>query len=749
MVSPIIIFLSSSVIRIIRNRGPEEHSPAVIAENIKYRECQQTGNTYRLGDTKVVVLNDLIKVFMRDILIFEELEFRSHKNKIIWRHRVPKGLHIFGFGEKGGPLDKRGWKKLILRNEDPGAKYWTPKCDPLYINIPFYIMARPGFSLGIFIDSPSYMQVDPCVSVSDVLSIVKYGEDLDYYIFIGENPAEIIEQFTDLVGRTYMPPLWSLGFHQSKWSYKSAREVLTIAKNFRRYGIPCDAIHLDIDYMDGYRVFTWNRKRFPDPRGLIDRLHRDGFKVVVIIDPYVKYDKKYPLYVEILKKRYYVKTKSGKPFFAYGWPGRSLMPDLTIPECREWWGRQYVNFHEKYRNDGFWNDMNEPSVETRIRVLLGYGLKKDDIIFHDGGRNSDARLVGNMYGFLEQKSTYEALRKIGKRFFILSRSGFAGIQRYSSNWTGDIWSTWGHLEGSISMILNLGLCGIVFVGADIGGFAPLVLKADPKLFARWIQLGVFYPFMRVHYMKYKPSQEPWSFGDTVRRISRKFIRFRYRLLPYIYSLFWESRKNGLPIMRPLFLEFPDDEQAYTINNQFMFGPSMLVAPITSREDRRRIYFPRGFWLDFAKRKVIRSSGEWIEYRCRLDRIPMFIRDGGIVVMQRPINYVGEENIAEYQIYMFSRDKEGTFIIYEDDGESYEFEKGYYSETKITVHKEKIDVEVIKDDYGESVKTLKFYYYTEDRPMEVIVNREAIDYRYTGKYVVFTIPKKSSNIEIHI
>ena len=747
----IIRFIGKNVIRVVRNRDIDECSPAILKDKLRYTEPSvkhlEGLEIYELDAVKVEKRDGLIKVYRKGKIIFEEVEILERDDNTIWMHRVPENAYIYGFGEKDGPLNKRGWKKLVLRNEDPGLGYMRPERDPLYINIPFYIMTKKGYALGVYIDSPSYMEIDPCISRNDILTVRKKGKDLDYYIFLGDNVRDILYYFTELVGRTYIPPLWALGYHQSKWSYKSEKEVMDIAKKFRKNNIPCDAIHLDIDYMDGFRVFTWNRKRFPDPKAMIDRLHQMGFKVVVIIDPYAKCDNNYFLYREMLDRKCYVRDKRGKPFLAYGWPGKSLMPDFCIEECRDWWGEQYLKFHKKYGIDGFWNDMNEPSVETRVRYLFKLGIKRDNMVFDVDGKDLGVEYVGNIYGFLQSMATHNALRKTGRRFFILSRSGFAGIQRYSANWTGDIWSTWKHLGRSISMLLNLGLSGVVFAGADIGGFAPLLLKAGSKLFARWIQLGLFYPFMRVHYMKYKPSQEPWRFGRKVLEISRKCINLRYRLLPYLYSLFWKSRKTGVPIIRPLFLEFEWDEKTYSIDDEFMFGPSILVAPIVTKKDIRRIYLPKGHWLDFNKNEVVISGGEWLEYFADIYTIPIFIRDGGIVVMQEAQQYVGEREVTEYELYIFSIEENGSFILYEDDGATFDYEKGIYSEVEIKVEGKNILINILKEDYQSSVKWLKVHYFSEKKPSKILVDDEETRYEYKNKFVCFKVSKENHKIRI--
>ncbi|RLF98925.1 MAG: alpha-glucosidase, partial [Thaumarchaeota archaeon] len=740
-------FVAKNIIRIFRD-GKEE-TPALIKERIEEVSFQKKETEdfieYDNGFLKVKVNKQGLVLIEKDgEIIFEEVSFeRMKKGEFVWTHKLPDDAKIYGFGEKGGPLNKRGWRKFKLMNRDPAIKYANPDTDPLYLNVPFYIIAVPKkFVLGVFINSSYYMKIDPGKGNKRLMRIEAEGGNLDVFIIFANDVKEVLYYYTELTGRTPMPPLWSLGYHQSKWSYMSEEEVMNVAKKFRELDIPCDVIHLDIDYMDGYRVFTWNTNRFPDPAKMIKKLHEMGFKVVVIQDPYVKADETYWLYREGLEKDYFVKDRRGYVFYERGWPGKSAFPDFTKEDVRKWWGRQYVEFHKKYGVDGYWNDMNEPSFVRLIPLPRVSPSRK--MVFYDNGRKTGIEKNGNIYGLLENMATIEELRKAfpNKRFFLLSRAGFAGLQRYSATWTGDVWSSWKHLRRSITMILGLGLSGIPFVGADIGGFAP-PRKANWKLYVRWLQLGVFYPFMRGHYMKGKPPQEPWAFNETVTKIAREYIKLRYRLLPYIYSLFWESHKTGLPLMRPLFMEFPDDEKAYEIEDEFMFGSHILVAPIVVKKEEREIYLPKGHWYDFWADKPFYSYGEEKKIEASLDIMPIYLRNGAIIPMQEPIHYVGEKEIEELEVLIFAEgDVKSEQVIYEDDGVSYDYEKGVYNEKLITLEgKNKITMKNLHWGYKSSVKNIKFVLLARDKPSKIIFNGEevAFEYDYDKRKVIFKVP----------
>jgi len=740
---------SCNIIRFVRNKDPSRRTEAVVFDSCSCVKIEPTGSEgrYSIGFYTIRIVGGLVEIRdNNDNLLFREIEFKTQKDRAMWSHVLVEDARLYGFGGKDGPLDKRKWRRIVLRNTDPTMRYRSPEADPLYLNIPFYIMAKKGYAVGVYIDSPSYMEVH-IDKKKGVITVEKIGTDLDVYIILGSSVKEVLDGYVKITGKPYMPPLWVLGFHQSKWSYKSEEEVMFIAKKFREYNIPCDAIHLDIDYMDGFKPFTWHPGRFPNPKHMIEQLHSMGFKVVVIVDPYIKIDDRDKLFLEGINKDYFVKDKKGGIFVARGWPGKSAMPNFLREEVRKWWGELYLRFYREYGVDGFKNDMNEPSTETRLRSYLGLGVKPKNMVFCRNGECLEIEKVGNIYALLECMGVYSTLRKTGRRFFILSRSGFAGIQRYSANWTGDIWSTWRHIRASVSMLLNMSLSGLFFIGADIGGFFPPFKKTNRKLYLRWIQLGVFYPFMRAHYAKARPPQEPWCFGKEALEIARRYIELRYSLLPYIYSLFRRAHIDGELIFRPLFYDFPYDEKAYDIDDQFMFGPSILVAPILHRKDQREIYLPGGYWLDYWSGEVY-SGPKSISYTADLSIIPIFVRDGGILVFQEPQRYVGEKKVEKYDILVFSKERAGEFVIYEDDGISYDFERGIYTETKIMASPTQIQIKILHRGY-EGVQHLRLRIFMEMKPKEVILDDSKYRFSYHDRWLEIETTKTNHEIRIEI
>jgi alpha-glucosidase len=503
---------------------------------------------------------------------------------------------------------------------------------------------------------------------------------VDVTIFPGPDPADVLRRFSGRVGRCPLPPLWSLGHHQSRWSYRSQNEVRALATEIRARGIPTDAIHLDIDYMDGYRVFTWNPDRFSDPKALNDDLAARGFRSVAIVDPGIKVDPEYPVYREGVDRDFFCRREDGEIQPLHVWPGRSALPDFNRADVREWWGEQHRALVEAGVS-GIWNDMNEPSGWGRDLRLgrfrlplrkanLSKMLQADP---SDPKRTRSHEEVRNVYALQECRATREGLERARprQRSFVLTRSGHAGIQRHAAVWTGDNRSRWADLRESIPMLLNLSLSGVPFCGADIGGFFG---SCTPELYARWIQLGALYPFARTHSMVFTRRQEPWSFGRGVERIAREALQLRMRLLPYLYGIFRESEHCGAPVWRPLFYEFPDDPQAARVEDQILLGHSLMIAPVVERGAREReVYLPEGAW--FSWHDDARYIGpRRIRVAAPLDHLPLFARAGSIVPTQSPIEHV-DQSPAEPCVLEVFPGNDATGELVEDDGETIGYQRG--------------------------------------------------------------------------
>jgi alpha-glucosidase len=606
---------------------------------------------------------------------------------------------FFGFGVRRGTLNKKGSFLINWNTDDPNHFFNT---DPLYQCHPFFLAYSRNFSYGIFFGNTFRSYFDIGRENPTYYYFHSEGGDLIYFFIYGPTPKEVIYEYTKLVGRSYFPPLWALGYQQSRWSYKTERELERIAKEFRKRSIPCDVLYLDIDYMKDYKVFTINEKRFKDFVKLAKNLKEKGFKLVTIVDPGVKIENGYEIYEEGIEKDYFCKLPDGSYSTGYVWPGECVFPDFCREEVRNWWKKKQ-NFLISSGVSGIWNDMNEPAVLTKtdfrlMKLIFNFlnfkyppalfrteefieKLKKikmktlsEDTLHGDGIKHSE---LHNIYGYLMTKASYEGMVDTlkNKRPFVLTRSGFPGIQKYSAVWAGDNQSSWKHLYMSIMTLLNLSVSGVPFVGEDVGGFWKSLKSSE--LFVRWIELGVFYPFFRVHSAVNTSRQEPWSFGSRYEKIIVDYIRLRYKLLPYIYSIFKEAVDNGIPLMRPLFFEFPEDENCCKYEDQFMFGPYFLVAPVYHPGGKnKRFYLPEGNWFSFFDDTFYDGEKEY-ERSFPLERIPLFVREGAIIPMwENSFNFVGEkrENNLIVKIYPGN----GEFYYYEDDGESFSYKNGEYN-----------------------------------------------------------------------
>lgn len=580
-----------------------------------------------------------------------------------WR-QMPPGERYFGLGEKAGPLDRRGHTFIMWNTDQFG---WGANTDPLYQDVPFFIALRDGKAYGIFFDNTYRSTFDFGSEFPNMYSFGAAGGDMNYYFIAGPAPSTVVERFTKLVGRTPLPPLWSLGYQQSRYSYSPEKKVLFIADNFRERHIPCDVIHLDIAYMDGYRVFTWNKTRFPDPPAMLSKLRSEGFRVVTIIDPGIKVDPNYWVYREGLAGDDFVRMPDGKIFEGPVWPGTSAFPDFTSPKVREWWGGLYRDLVSD-GVAGFWNDMNEPSVFNVPSKTMPL-----DAVFFDHGLHSPHAKVHNVYGMEMSRATRDGILRLrpGERPFVLTRDTYAGGQRYAAVWTGDNSSTWDHLRISIREILGMGLSGLTFAGADIGGFAE---SPSPDLYTRWLEAGVFYPFCRTHTTLGSREQDPWSYGLRREEINRDSIDLRYRLLPYLYNAFYQSSKTGLPVMKALLLDYPADPEAVAQQEEFLFGDDMLVAPVVKDgEWKWSVYLPKGEWFDFWSPRVY-TGPKSVEVDAPLGRIPIFVRGGAIIPMRQVVQYTGEAPIdpLTFEIYP---EGDSSRTYYEDDGETFEYQSG--------------------------------------------------------------------------
>lgn len=606
-----------------------------------------------------------------ELITKEEGVYSPSRGTYVCKKHMDKHSHIYGLGEKTGFLDKKG-EKYDMWNSDVFDPH-VPEIECLYVSIPFLIhfqYEKPSY--GIFLDNAGRTSFDMRSHRNAYTFQVNSGT-IDYYFIAGPTLQNVIQNYSELTGRMELPPAWAIGYHQSRYSYMNQEEVLQLAHSFKEKNIPCDVIHLDIHYMDEYRVFTFDPIRFPNPRQMIDELKELGIRIVPIVDPGVKKDPEYIQYQEGISNQYFCKKIEGELFIGDVWPGASAFPDFTEEEVRLWWGDQH-RYYTDLGIAGIWNDMNEPAVFNTTKTM------DLDVVHSNDGNPKTHRELHNLYGMLMSMATQQGLKKHldGERPFVLTRAGYAGVQKYAATWTGDNRSFWEHLAMSIPMVLNLGLSGQPFAGPDIGGFAH---HTTPELLARWTQAGVFFPYCRNHSVLDSIRQEPWAFGEEIEDICRKYIRLRYQLMPYLYTLFYSAHKTGMPIMRPLILEYPNDHHVYNLCDQFLVGSSLLVAPILRPSTETRVvYLPEGEWIDYWTGEQ-HAGGKYILAYAPLDVLPIYVKAGAMIPefkddVWKPT--LGQQSDISLVLYGGKTGSTSSNSWYEDDAATYAYEQGDYS-----------------------------------------------------------------------
>ncbi|QQE78639.1 TIM-barrel domain-containing protein [Alicyclobacillus sp. SO9] len=614
--------------------------------------------------------------------------------------------HYYGLGEKTSFLDKRG-ESYTMWNSDVYAPH-VPEIEALYVSIPFLIPFDQNQAYGLFLDNTGHSTFD-MRQFEDAFEVRTKTGGVDVYVITGPLLKDVIRRYTALTGRMPVPPKWALGYHQSRYSYMSQDEVLELARTFRTKRIPLSAVYLDIHYMRDYRVFTFNGQRFPNPKAMMDELMEMGVRVVPIVDPGVKQDARYSIYRSGVEGNHFCRTLEGDIYIDDVWPGASAFPDFTDDRTAQWWSENQ-QFYTDLGVRGIWNDMNEPAVFNESKTMPGH------IMHHNNGNPKTHEELHNVYGTLMSRATYKGLKDGlgGERPFVLTRSGYAGIQRYAAVWTGDNRSFWEHMAMAMPMVLNLGLSGVTFSGPDVGGFAH---HASGELLARWTQMGAFFPFFRNHSALDTVRQEPWSFGEEIEGIVRRYIQLRYQFMPYLYSLFKEASETGVPVMRPLVLEYPDDVNTYNLSDEFLVGKDVLVAPVYRPDTRHRsVYLPKGIWVNYWTGKRY-EGGQHVLAEAPLDTMPLYIRSGAVIPMddangtfdgalpaafaepsgldQNTLLHVYLDNKSESALQAESDarmddtvqddvNRTTVFELYEDDGTTFAYQDGVYNQTAITV-----------------------------------------------------------------
>ncbi len=639
----------------------------------------------------VLVLSDVERTGQETGILEEDTELAKleghagggdeagHTSAIV--KKLGKEDAVYGLGDKPGCLNRRGYVYVNWNTDNPAPHVDSFKS--LYKSIPFFMVLGENYCYGIFADNTYKTTFDFGFESSEYYVVSHEKGFLDYYFFPGEKPSDVVKKYTGLTGTTPLFQRWIYGSHQSRWGYCSQDEILGIAEAFEKNEIPCDVIHMDIDYMDGYRVFTFDKERFPDTKALSETLADKGIKLISIIDPGVKKDEAYFMYREGMEMDAFAHDAQGAVYENAVWPGTSVFPDFSREDVRKWWGEK-TKILLDHGIRGIWNDMNEPASFR--------GPLPDDVKFAAGAHDE----IHNIYGHLMAKATYEGLLEHdnGRRPFVLTRAAYAGSQKYCGGWTGDNHSIWSHLTLSLEQICNLSLCGMAMCGSDIGGFGSDV---TPELLVRFYQAAVFAPFFRNHSAVGTRRQEPWLFDEKTRDAVRKTVRLRYRFIPYIYDLARECERTGEPIVRPLVYEYPHDKMVRNICDEYLLGKFVLVAPVTvPGKFAREVYLPEGEWYDYETNEKY-TGGKYILADAPLDKVPVFIRAGAILPVAEG-NIQSTEDITSENTRILTYPGQGTFIHYEDDNETLAYREGSYNAMEYTLNGEKLEKKVIHRGY---------------------------------------------------
>ncbi len=615
----------------------------------------------------------------------------------------PEDEHYFGLGDKPGPIDRRN---EAFTNWNTDAFGWQESTDPIYKSIPYFITFRRGISAGIFLDNTWRASFDFNKEDRDAYSFGSAAGPLDLYVLYGPSPKAVVEDWAWLTGKTPIPPLWSFGFQQSRYSYYPESEVRRIASTLRSDKIPADVIWLDIDYQLKNRPFTVDPERFPHFTQMVQDLKAEHFKTVVITDLHIADlpNSGYKPYDEGAAGDHFVKNLDGSTYVGIVWPGKAVFPDFTQKSSRDWWGTLYADF-VRQGVAGFWNDMNEPAIfQVASKTMPDEAQHR---IEEPGFKTRVANHleIHNIFGMQNSRGTFEGLLRLdpNSRPFVMTRASYAGGHRYAATWSGDNSSTWNHLRQTVPQLINLGLSGFAMSGADVGGFAG---SPQPELLTRWLELAAFQPIDRDHTAVGTLRQEPWENGSAEDvALRRRFIEERYHLLPYIYTTAEEMSRTGLPIMRPLFLQYPDgaiDKQPLDLadSGAFLLGPDLLIAqsPFPDELDDYSVTLPLGGWFDYwtglrvagdtsrTQIDLTQAKQPEVHIHPSLQSLPVFVRAGAIVPEQPLVQSTDEKPQGPLTLRVYPPDTSADPCsggVYLDDGITYNFQKGQYVRVAFT------------------------------------------------------------------
>ena len=739
--------ISEDIIQVYYSQNDSDHSNKsfAVADSILAKtgsfDFSEQDVSYELYTGKLIVRIDKspfkIKIYDKwQKLLVEDYKNQGYEIKssgLAVTKILKDGERIYGLGEKNGNILRNGHKFKMWNSDKP---CYSVNADPLYKSIPFF-MSSEGY--GIFFDNTFKTEFDFGLEKSDAYTFSCPGGEMVYYFIYGPTFKQIINNYTILTGKPIMPPSWAIGFAQSRGLLTNEKLTREIAKGFREREIPCDIIYQDIGWTQYLQDFNWRTGNYDNSRKMLSDLKRDGFKVIVSQDPVIsKANRKQ--WDEADSLGYFaLDVRNGKTYnMPWPWGGNCGIVDFTKPEVADWWGK----YQQKVIDDGvkgFWTDMGEPAwsnEESSDRLYMKHFLGMHDEIH-------------NVYGLAWDKVVTEQFEKLNpnQRIYQMTRSAYAGMQKYTFGWSGDagngnsVEAGWEQLAAQIPLSLSAGMGLIPFWSCDISGYCGDIKDYEEfsELYIRWMQFGAFNPLSRIHH-EGNNAVEPWLFGEEAEKICKSAIELKYKLFPYIYTYSREAYDTGLPLMRALIIEYPSDKETYNLNSQFLFGKELLVAPITEKEASiKKVYLPEGEWIDFNNKKVLFKGNQWIEYPVSLTETPLFVKKGSIIPQMPIMQYITE--IPNYQlildIFPASTNRKACFDIYEDDGETNNYKKDIYAIRSIICISNKDNYEI---NYSERVKNgfkllnrdLIYKIYLDNLPSKVLISDKKLK---RGKFII--------------
>ena len=654
-----------------KHRPPLRHSPLRASDAVVSLATSAITAEVELRPDLRFTFKDANGTVINEDLPGKELGMTLLGNKITVYKRLQSDERFIGMGEQLGNLDRHG-TVVTLKNTDY-YRYDDAKV-PMYVSIPFFMGLHHQKAYGLFFNNSYRSVFNFGASNRRFASFSFDGGTLDQFFIFDASVAKVLEHYTSLTGRMPLPPRWSLGYQQSRCSYYPEDQVMFIANTFRAKGIPLDGITLDADYLHRYQPFRINLERFPDMRRLADKLRGMNIELTASVNPGIAIDDTYEQYRSGLEDNVFLRYADGELYVADIAPNTNHFVDFSDPRGRRWW-IENMKIYQDLGIHGLWNDMNEPAIDGQAMP--------DNVVFDFDGQKTSALEAQNYYGMLMARAAFESAVQFGgnRRPFVLSRSGFAGIQRYAAVWSGDNQAKDEHILLGQLLINQMGLSGVPFTGPDLGGY---IGDGNKDLFRRWVEVGVFAPYLRNHRGQYTAANEPWAYGEEVEAISKAYIGFRYELMPYIYSAFYEAAETGMPVSRSLSIDYSFDANVFKpeFQYEFLFGPGILVNPMTSQELAKSTYLPAGEWYDLFTDERL-EGGRVLTANYAGHRIPVFAKASAIIPMQGKVQSTRDDPGPVLTVHVFNGTERSEFIYYDDDGETLDYRKGKFRKRIIT------------------------------------------------------------------